>query len=149
MNPTDRPENDAPNPLDELADRCARSVELAQRLHRLAADHPDFELLDEPRLSLDGCRFRPHALAGGRGAEAGAEDYLDRLNERIAGLVQKSGLARVTTTRVRGHVALQFQVDARLASEQALDLAFDAVARIGRAVHRAALAEVARAGRAA
>ena len=60
-----------------------RADALAERLHRLVADHPDFEVLDEPGPSSYRCRFVPNALAERRG-EPAVEALIDRLNRRIA-----------------------------------------------------------------
>ena len=92
----------------------------------------DFEVVHEPKLFLYCFRFRPAALAGGRGAEAGAELLVDQLNQRIANLLQASGLALVMTSRVRGRVVLRFSICSHRTRERDIDRTFDAIARIGR-----------------
>jgi glutamate/tyrosine decarboxylase-like PLP-dependent enzyme len=118
---------------DGLRRQLAHQVALARFLHRLVADHPDFEVLHEPRLNLYCFRFRPHALSD-RTLDAATEQFLDRLNHQIADLMQRSGLALVMTTKLRGKVALRFSITSHRTGEHDLDLVFDALARFGRAM---------------
>src|SRR5215208_286256 len=56
--------------------RIAHDAALARYLGELVEEHPEFDLMCEPRLSICCFRYRP---AGWRGSE----DELDRLNERL------------------------------------------------------------------
>src|SRR5687767_15334493 len=40
----------------------AKNIGLARRLHALVRDHPDFEVLHEPLLSIYSFRFVPHPI---------------------------------------------------------------------------------------
>lgn len=124
-----------------LRRQLAHQVSLARHLHRLVADHPDFEVLHEPRLFLYCFRFLPHALAERRG-EAVAEARIDRLNQEIAELLQRSGLALVMTTRLGGRLALRFSICSHRTRATDIDRTFDAVARLGRGLAPAALADL-------
>jgi aromatic-L-amino-acid/L-tryptophan decarboxylase len=64
--------------------RIAHDVALARYLGELVEEHPDFELMCEPRLSICCFRYRP------AGWDAG-EDALDRLNERLMGAIMADG----------------------------------------------------------
>jgi glutamate/tyrosine decarboxylase-like PLP-dependent enzyme len=131
-----------------LRRQFAHQVALAHHLHRLVADHPDFEVLHEPRLFLYCCRFFPHALAGRRG-EPALEARVDSLNREIAEQLERSGLALVMTSRLGGRVVLRFSICSHRTRTSDLDLVFDAIARIGRGLVPAALADLPRPGRVA
>ena len=124
-----------------LRRQFAHQVALARHLHRLVTDHPDFEVLHEPRLFLYCFRFAPHALEGRRG-EPATEALLDRLNQEIADHLQRSGLALVMTSRLRGRVVLRFSICSHRTREADIERTFDALARLGRSLVPIALAEL-------
>ena len=132
----------APLELEEPSRARAR----AERLHRLVADHPDFEVLPESSHPLYGCRFFPHALAERRG-EPAVEARVDRLNREIAASLERSGLALATAGELAGRVVLRFSIRPDRTRDSDLELTFDAVARIGRSLIPAALADLPRPGR--
>ena len=70
------------------------------QLDNLVRDHPDFEVLCEPTLSVYYFRYVPNTLAE-RQEEPEIQELLDRLNEEIVESVQRSGFNPVMTTRVR------------------------------------------------
>ena len=123
-----------------LRRQIAGNAALAVHLHRLVSDHPDFEVLHQPVLNLYCFRFLPHALAG-RALDATAEAAVDRLNQQIADLVQRSGLAMVMTTRLRGRVVLRFSITSHRTRQSDIDVTFETIARIGRSLAGSATAE--------
>jgi glutamate/tyrosine decarboxylase-like PLP-dependent enzyme len=106
----------------------AKNIALARRLHALVRDHPDFEVLHEPTLSIYSFRFVPHHLAEAEAATA----IVDQLNHDIAAEIQRSGLALVMTTRIRGRVALRLSICSQRTLEEDIDRTFDAIAATGR-----------------
>ncbi|HEV7238349.1 MAG TPA: aminotransferase class V-fold PLP-dependent enzyme [Thermoanaerobaculia bacterium] len=106
----------------------AKNIGLARRLHALVRDHPDFEVLHEPVLSIYSFRFVPHQL----GAAEDAAEWIDRLNCDIAAEIQRSGLALLMTTRIRGRIALRMSICSQRTLEEDIDTTFDAIAAAGR-----------------
>jgi len=117
----------------------AKNIGLAHRLHALVRDHPDFEVLHEPVLSIYSFRFVPSALAD---AEEAAE-WIDRLNCDIAEEIQRSGLALLMTTRIRGRIALRMSICSHRTVEEDIDATFEAIAAIGRRLAAQRVAETA------
>ena len=109
----------------------ARSLDLTQHLHRLVADHPDFEVIHEPRLYLYCFRYVPHGLANQSGG-ADADGVIDRLNQAIADDIQRNGLALIMTTRIRDRVTLRMSVCSHRTTQADIDKTFDAIAEAGR-----------------
>ena len=114
-----------------LRELFSKNLGLTRRLHVLVGDHPDFEVLHEPTLYLYCFRYVPHGLAGRR-EEEGVRELLDRLNQEIVEAVQRSGLALLMTTRVRGRVAIRMSVCSHRTLQADIDATFEAVARWGR-----------------
>ena len=116
---------------DGLRALVARSLELTQHLHRLVADHPDFEVVHEPHLYLYCFRCVPHALAN-HSSGADAELAIDRLNQAIADDIQQSGRALVMTTRIRGRITLRMSVCSQRTTQADIDGTFEAIAEAAR-----------------
>ncbi|HEX8190965.1 MAG TPA: pyridoxal-dependent decarboxylase [Pyrinomonadaceae bacterium] len=114
-----------------LRELFSKNLGLTRRLHGLVGDHPDFEALHEPTLYLYCFRYVPHGLAERRG-EPEVQAALDRLNQEIVEAVQRSGLALLMTTRVRGRVAIRMSVCSHRTLQADIDATFEAVARWGR-----------------
>jgi glutamate/tyrosine decarboxylase-like PLP-dependent enzyme len=114
-----------------LRSLMAKNIALARRLHELVRDHPDFQVLHEPTLSLYCFRCVPHAVAG-RQHEPTVAAALDQLNDAIAREVQGSGLAFLMTTRLRGQVALRFSIASQRTEAEDIDRTFEAIAAAGR-----------------
>jgi glutamate/tyrosine decarboxylase-like PLP-dependent enzyme len=114
-----------------LRELFSKNLGLTRRLHGLVGDHPDFEVLHEPTLYIYCFRYVPNGLAE-RQDEPEVRELLDRLNEGIAEAVQRSGLALLMTTRVRGRVALRMSVCSHRTLGEDIDATFEAVARWGR-----------------
>jgi glutamate/tyrosine decarboxylase-like PLP-dependent enzyme len=84
-----------------LVEHCCRLAGLAEDLlHR----SPAFEVLSPRRLSIICFRYVP---AGFR-ERGGAEEELDRLNLALAAELRATGRAFLSSTRLRGRVALRF-----------------------------------------
>jgi glutamate/tyrosine decarboxylase-like PLP-dependent enzyme len=80
--------------------RIAHDVALARYLGALVAEHPDFTLMCEPRLSICCFRYRP---AGWHGTE----DDLDRLNERLMMAIMADGRVYCSNAIVDGRFGLR------------------------------------------
>jgi glutamate/tyrosine decarboxylase-like PLP-dependent enzyme len=114
-----------------------KNIALARHLHGLVHVHPDFEVLHDPLLYLYCFRYVPRDLRG-RDGDPEAERTIDRLNRQIAEAVQRSGVAFVTTTRIRGKVALRMSICSQRTLRDDIDVTFDALAREGHAARGAA-----------
>jgi aromatic-L-amino-acid/L-tryptophan decarboxylase len=64
--------------------RIAHDAALARYLGELVAEHPDFDLMCPPRLSICCFRYRPRGWTG-------TEEELDRLNERLMTAIHADG----------------------------------------------------------
>jgi aromatic-L-amino-acid decarboxylase len=64
--------------------RIAHDVALIRYLGELVEEHPDFELMCEPRLSICCFRYRPAGWEG-------SEQQLDRVNERLMTAIMADG----------------------------------------------------------
>ena len=80
--------------------RIAHDVALARYLGELVEEHPDFELMCEPRLSI--CCFR-HRPAGW----TGTEEQLDRLNERLMMAIMADGRVYCSNAVIDGRFGLR------------------------------------------
>jgi len=105
------------------------------RLHERLQEDPDFEVLHEPRIYIYSFRCRPRrflSAAAGETRTAVAEAYLDRLNAGIVERANRTGEVFLTTTRVRGRVALRVSVCNHRTTVDDIDRLFDLVKRLGR-----------------
>jgi glutamate/tyrosine decarboxylase-like PLP-dependent enzyme len=82
----------------DLIARCCRLAELAEGLLK---QEPSFEILSPTQLSIVCFRFRPNRLRPN-------EDDLNRLNLKIIDELRATGRAFISSTRLRGRVALRF-----------------------------------------
>ncbi len=114
-----------------LREVLAKNLGLARRLHGLVRDHPDFEVLHEPTLYIYCFRYVPIDLAP-RQEEPEVRARVDALNEAIAEAIQRSGLALLMTTRIRGRVALRMSICSHRTLEEDVDATFEAIAGLGR-----------------
>ena len=114
-----------------LREVLSKNLGLARRLHRLVRDHPEFEVLHEPTLYIYSFRYVPSDLAP-RQEEPEVRAVLDELNESIAEAVQRSGLALLMTTRIRGRVALRMSICSHRTLEDDVDVTFESIAGLGR-----------------
>lgn len=118
-----------------LREVFSKNLSLTRRLHNLVREHPDFEVLHEPTLYIYSFRYVPNALAECR-EEAGIQTQLDHLNQQIAEAIQRSGLALVMTTRIRGRVAIRLSICSQRTLDKDIDATFEAIARCGRLISR-------------
>ncbi len=107
------------------------SIDHARHLHALVKAHPDFEVLQEPLLYLYCFRYRPRALEG-----EWADEYLDRLNQQIAEEIQRSALASVMTTRLRGRTVLRLSICSHRTTRSDIESTFETLAMLGRQADR-------------
>ncbi len=105
------------------------------RLHERVRDDPDFEVLHEPKLYIYSFRYRPRrfqiAAVGSEGEEEAAA-YLDGLNRAIVEGANRTGEVFLTTTRIRGRVALRVSVCNHRTTLGDIDRLFELLRRIGR-----------------
>jgi aromatic-L-amino-acid decarboxylase len=80
--------------------RIAHDVALIRYLGELVEEHPDFELMCEPRLSICCFRYRP---AGWEGSEG----QLDRVNERLMTAIMADGRVYCSNAVVDGRFGLR------------------------------------------
>jgi glutamate/tyrosine decarboxylase-like PLP-dependent enzyme len=80
--------------------RIAHDVALIRYLGELVEEHPDFELMCEPRLSICCFRYRP---AGWNGSE----EQLDRVNERLLTAIMADGRVYCSNAVIDGRFGLR------------------------------------------
>jgi len=80
--------------------RIAHDAALTRYLGELVAEHPDFELMCEPRLSICCFRYRPAGWEGG-------EERLDRLNERLMTAIHADGRVYCSNAVIDGRFGLR------------------------------------------
>jgi aromatic-L-amino-acid decarboxylase len=80
--------------------RIAHDVALARYLGELADEHPDFEPMCPPRLSICCFRYRPRDWAG-------TEEELDRLNERLMTAIHVDGRVYCSNAVIDGRFGLR------------------------------------------
>ena len=114
-----------------LRELSSKNLGLAVRLHNLISEHPDFEVLQEPTPFLYCFRYVPNGLAE-RQEEPEVRALIDLLNGEIVEAVRRGGAALVTTTRVRGRVALRMSICPLGTPGEDVDAMFEAVALWGR-----------------
>ncbi len=113
-----------------LVDRNLRLADYAERLLRA---RPDFEILCPRQLGIVCFRYRPPAAASESGPAV--DEQLDRRNLALVDALRGTGRALVSSTRLRGRVALRFCfVNWRTTAadvEEVIDLLGDLGARAG------------------
>ena len=112
-----------------------QNLECVAQLDRKVRGDPDFEPLHEPRIYIYSFRYRPHrfrSVAARSPADARVPAYLDALNRRIADLANRTGEVFLTTTRVRGVLALRVSVCNHRTRLEDIDRLFALLGRLGR-----------------
>lgn len=117
-----------------LRELFAKNIGLARLLHDLVREHPDFEVLHEPVLYLYCFRYVPNGLAERRD-EPEVQTQLDRLNQEIVDEIQRSGLAMIMTTRIRGRVAIRMSICSQRTMKEDIETTFEAIAHWGRRLY--------------
>jgi aromatic-L-amino-acid/L-tryptophan decarboxylase len=118
-----------------LRELFSKNLGLTRHLHDLVHEHPDFEVLHEPTLYLYCFRYVPNGLAE-RQEEPGVQTHIDHLNQEIVESIQRSGLALIMTTRIRGRVAIRISICSHRTLAEDVDATFEAIARCGRLLSR-------------
>lgn len=118
-----------------LRDLFSKKLGLTRHLHDLVREHPDFEVLHEPTLYLYCFRYVPNGLEEIQ-EEPEIQARIDCLNQEIVDAIQRSGLALVMTTRIRGRVAIRMSLCSHRTLEEDVDATFEAIARWGRLLSR-------------
>jgi aromatic-L-amino-acid decarboxylase len=118
-----------------LREIFSKNLGLARHLHELVREHPDFESLHDPTLYLYCFRYVPNALAECQ-EEPVVQAQLDRLNQEIVDAIQRSGLALMMTTRIRGRVAIRMSICSQRTLEKDIDVTFEAIAHWGHLLYR-------------
>jgi aromatic-L-amino-acid/L-tryptophan decarboxylase len=80
--------------------RIAHDVALISYLGELVDEHPEFELMCEPRLSICCFRYRPSGWDG-------SEEQLDRLNERLMMEIMADGRVYCSNAVIDGRFGLR------------------------------------------
>ncbi|HSE36798.1 MAG TPA: pyridoxal-dependent decarboxylase, partial [Blastocatellia bacterium] len=118
-----------------LRELFSKNIGLARHLHKLTSEHPDFEVLHEPTLYVYSFRYVPNGLSE-RQSEPEIQALMDRLNQDIVDAIQRSGLALIMTTRIRGRVAIRMSICSHRTLEEDIDATFEAMARWGRLLYQ-------------
>ena len=82
------------------ARRIAHDIALAAYLGELVEEHPDFELMAPPRLSICCFRYRPAGWSG-------SEEELDRINERLMTAIHADGRVYCSNAVIDGRFGLR------------------------------------------
>lgn len=122
--------------LEGYREHLRRSVACAEHLDTLVRAHEDFRAVQEPNLFIYSFRYVPvdiqAALAEDPGVPlARVHEYLDDLTQAITDEVVESGLAFLTTTKIRGRVALRLSICSHLTTDADLERVFEALAETG------------------
>ena len=100
------------------------STTLARYLGELVEEHPDFELMTEPSLSVCCFRYAPSGLEGD-------EETLDRLNERVMTAVQNDGRVYCSNAVLNGRFCLRACIVNFRTEAEHLELLLDVAAEHG------------------
>jgi glutamate/tyrosine decarboxylase-like PLP-dependent enzyme len=106
----------------------SQNVRCAERLHQLVSQDPDFEVLQQPVINIYSFRFRPRRLHSG----TKADQLTNMLNQEIADAIQRSGVAFIMTTKVRGQVVLRLSICSHRTTLDDIEHVFSTLQRLGR-----------------
>jgi aromatic-L-amino-acid/L-tryptophan decarboxylase len=104
--------------------RIAHDVELASYLGELVEEHPDFELMAPPSLSICCFRYAPAELRGG-------DEALDRLNEDIMTALMADGRVYCSNAVLDGRFCLRACIVNFRTEAEHLELLLDVAAEHG------------------
>jgi glutamate/tyrosine decarboxylase-like PLP-dependent enzyme len=108
-------------------------IALARYLYDLALGHPELEAITN-HLSITTLRYVPQDLCASLGSEA-TEDYLNRLNQRLLTVIEKSGEAFISSALVAGKFALRFCIVNFRTSTVDIEAMPQLLVSLGRQVH--------------
>ncbi|MFB3777388.1 MAG: aspartate aminotransferase family protein [Bryobacteraceae bacterium] len=108
----------------------AEDIALAQHLHRLLAEHAEFQAMTQG-LSITTFRYVPPDLRAKLGLEE-TEKYLNALNQEILTRVEKSGEAYLSNAVIDGRFALRLCIVNFRTSTEDIEALPPLVARLGR-----------------
>ena len=111
-----------------IAEDCA----LSRRLHRNMREHPEMEAFTQD-LSINTFRYVPPDLRDRR-AEPETAEYLNELNEKVMGRLERSGKAFVSIAQIRGKFLLRACIVNYNTSAEDVEALPEIVAEVGRAV---------------
>ena len=117
---------------DGLIARLREHVQLAQELARWVDEASDFERLAPVPFSTVNLRYRPRQA--GTGADAGTEEWLDRINARLEAAVNATGRAFISHTRIRGRYALHVAIGNLRTTREHVRRLWDLLRELGPAV---------------
>lgn len=109
-----------------IAEAVTEDISLAEYLGEVVSKAEDFELLAPVELSICCFRYVP--------SRAISDAELDRLNERIMGLVQKGGKAYVSNATVSGRFALRACITNFRTTKTDIDRTIDIIREAGRSL---------------
>jgi aromatic-L-amino-acid decarboxylase len=107
-----------------FARRISHDAGLARYLGELVEEHPDFELMLPPSLSICCFRYAPERLRGD-------EQALDRLNERLMVAVQRDGRVYCSNAVLNGRFCLRACIVNFRTEAEHLELLLDVAAQHG------------------
>jgi glutamate/tyrosine decarboxylase-like PLP-dependent enzyme len=107
-----------------IAEAISGDIALAEYMAQLVEEADDFELLSPVELSICCFRYRPSGVDD--------EVELDRLNEQILPIVQKSGQAYVSNATVNGHFALRACITNFRTTKADIELTVEVIREAGR-----------------
>ncbi len=119
-------------------------ITLARHLYDLAVDHSELEAITH-HLSITTLRYVPRELRAEVGSEQ-TEEYLNELNRRLLGAIEKSGEAFISNAVIAGRYALRFCIVNFRASTGDIEAMPALVARLGRRIHAELGSSIARIG---
>jgi aromatic-L-amino-acid decarboxylase len=108
--------------------RIAHDAELADYLGELVEEHPDFELMCEPRLSICCFRYRPQGWDG-------SEERLDRLNERLMTAIMADGRVYCSNAVIDGRFGLRACIVNFRTEAEHIERLLAVAAELGRQLH--------------
>jgi aromatic-L-amino-acid decarboxylase len=107
-------------------------IRLTERLHRLVEEHPELEAHTR-ELSISTFRYLPPDMDPQLGS-GDADEYLDRLNQKLLERIQSSGEAFVSNAVIGGRYLLRACIVNFNTDERDIEALPEIVARLGREV---------------
>ncbi len=109
--------------------RIAHDAGLARYLGELVTEHPDFELMCAPRLSICCFRYRPRGWSD-------SEAALDRLNERLMTAIHADGRVYCSNAVIAGRFGLRACIVNFRTEAEDVERLLDVAAELGELQHQ-------------